>query len=42
MEVRRKLGQWLLQVNVTKQLNMNFVFDSHLGIGHGLQVVLVL
>lgn len=21
--------------NVTKQLNMNFVFDCHLGIGHG-------
>lgn len=37
-----KLGQWLLQVNVTKQLNLDFVFDSHLGIGHKSQVVLVL
>lgn len=26
-----KLGQWLLQVKVTMQLNVDFVFDGRLG-----------
>ena len=37
-----KLGQWLLQASMTKQLDVTFVFASRLGIGHEWQAAPVL
>lgn len=37
-----KLGQGLLQANVTEQLNVTFVFAGHQGTGQQWQAILVL